>query len=226
MKRLLRAAARLYPRAWRDRYGEEFDALVDDLRPQWRDVPNVLMGALLMHISRPPLLTLAAALVIVGAIAGAAVSLTRPAVYASGSQVQVTVPDATASGDARAQRIRQVMNAALDIAALDNKHITVTVRENPDRNPTMLDVVASGDSPQAARGAAEKALNAVVTANLQVQERSNENRGVQFQVLAAPPLPTTAVRPIRRLTLLGAAAGLVAAAALQLLGRRRRPTAS
>src|SRR3974377_19659 len=33
MKRLLRAAARLYPRAWRERHGEEFDALIDDLTP-------------------------------------------------------------------------------------------------------------------------------------------------------------------------------------------------
>ena len=32
MKWLLRAAARFYPRAWRDRYGEEFDVLIDDLR--------------------------------------------------------------------------------------------------------------------------------------------------------------------------------------------------
>jgi hypothetical protein len=226
MKWLLRAAARLYPRAWRDRYGEEFDVLIDDLRPRWRDVPNVLMGALLMHLSRPPLLTLAAGLVGGGAIAGAVVSLTRPPVYASTSQVQVTVPDATASSDARAQRIRQVMDAALDIAALDRNKIAVTVHGNAGHDPLLMDVVASGDSPQGARGAAEKAINAVIVANLRAQERQNTGPGVQFKVLAPPPLPTTAIRPLMRLSLMGAAAGLIAAAILQVGRLRGRPAAS
>ena len=226
MKSLLRAAARLYPRAWRDRYGEEFDALIDDLRPRWRDVPNVLIGALLMHLSKPSLLTLAAGLTVAGAIAGAVVSLTRPPMYASPSQVQVSVSDSTASSDARAQRILQVMNAALNTAALEKKNIMVTVHGDPGRDPMMLDVVASADSPQGARGAAEKALNAVITANLRVQENLNPGLGVQFKVLAAPPLPTTAVRPIMRLSLIGAAGGLIAAGAIQVLGYlRRRPTA-
>jgi hypothetical protein len=226
MKWLLRATARLYPRAWRDRYGEEFDVLIDDVPPRWRDIPNVLMGALIMHLSRPSLLTLAAGLTVVGALAGAVVSLTRPAMYASPSQVQVSVPDRTASSDARARRVMEVMNAALDTAALDKKNVMVTVQGDPGRDPIMLDVIASADSPQGAKGAAERALNAVITANLQVQETLNPGLGVQFKVVAPPPLPTTAVRPIMRLSLIGAAAGLVAAAALQLLGRRLRPTAS
>ena len=138
----------------------------------------------------------------------------------------MSVPDATVSSDARAERIRQVMDAALDTAALDKKNIAVTVRGNPDGDPMLLDLIASGDSPQGAKGAAEKALNAVVTANLQVQENQNPRLGVQFKVLAAPPLPTTAVRHMERLSLIGAAAGLIAAAAIQILGYlRKRPTA-
>jgi hypothetical protein len=33
MRRLLRLAAWLYPPAWRDRYGAEFEALLDDAGP-------------------------------------------------------------------------------------------------------------------------------------------------------------------------------------------------
>jgi hypothetical protein len=227
MKSILRAAACLYPRPWRHRYGEEFDALIDDLRPGWRDVSNVLKGAFLMHLSRPSLLTLAASFVVVGAIAGAAFSLTYPAVYATGSQVHVPLSDATVGADVRAERIRKVVHAAVDHASLDKKHISVTVRDNSDSDSTVLDVVASGDTPQAARGAAQSALNALVTANLQTQERLRQREGLQFKVLAAPPLSRTAERPTMRLSLLGAAAGLIAAAAFQIMGRfRGSPTAS
>ena len=72
MKLLLRAAARLYPRAWRDRYGEEFDALIDDLTPRWRHVFNIVVGALIMQISRFALIPATdLRLIIQGARAGA-----------------------------------------------------------------------------------------------------------------------------------------------------------
>lgn len=49
-----RAAAhlltRLYPRAWRERYGAEFQALLQDGRGDLRTSANVLWGALCEHI--------------------------------------------------------------------------------------------------------------------------------------------------------------------------------
>jgi len=42
MKRLLRLAARAYPAAWRVRYGVEFEALLDEVKPRWRDIVDVL----------------------------------------------------------------------------------------------------------------------------------------------------------------------------------------
>jgi len=50
MRRWLKAATRLYPRAWRNRYGAEFDALLDDVQPRWLDVADVLIGALIMRV--------------------------------------------------------------------------------------------------------------------------------------------------------------------------------
>jgi hypothetical protein len=49
MKRLARKLARLYPRAWRTRYGREFDALLEDADLTWGDLLNVLAGALRAH---------------------------------------------------------------------------------------------------------------------------------------------------------------------------------
>lgn len=46
MKRALKFLARLYPARWRDRYGTEFDALLDDISPTFRDLGDVLGDAL------------------------------------------------------------------------------------------------------------------------------------------------------------------------------------
>jgi len=50
MRRLIRLAARLYPASWRARYGAEFEALLNDMRPAWRDVFDVVRGGLEMQI--------------------------------------------------------------------------------------------------------------------------------------------------------------------------------
>jgi len=43
--RLIRLAAKLYPRIWRGRYAAEFDALLDDADIQWRDLWDVANAA-------------------------------------------------------------------------------------------------------------------------------------------------------------------------------------
>ena len=50
MKRLIRLAAKLYPGPWRDRYGEEFEALLDDSGTDGRIALDVLAGALVMQV--------------------------------------------------------------------------------------------------------------------------------------------------------------------------------
>ncbi len=49
MRRSIRWVARLYPRPWRERYGAEFDALLADTRAGWRELFNVLGGAIQMQ---------------------------------------------------------------------------------------------------------------------------------------------------------------------------------
>lgn len=50
MNRLVRLAARLYPKSWKERYGAEFDALLEDTGTDARTAADVLVGALLMQI--------------------------------------------------------------------------------------------------------------------------------------------------------------------------------
>ena len=50
-ERLIRFASRLYPASWRRRYGAEFEALLEDAGRGWRDVADVLLGALKMQMT-------------------------------------------------------------------------------------------------------------------------------------------------------------------------------
>jgi len=50
MSRLIHFLARLYPRSWQQRYGVEYAALLEDMRPDGRTAANVFIGALAMHI--------------------------------------------------------------------------------------------------------------------------------------------------------------------------------
>jgi uncharacterized protein involved in exopolysaccharide biosynthesis len=49
--RLIRLAGRLYPASWRRRYGVEFEALLEDASRDWRNVLDVLLGALKMQFT-------------------------------------------------------------------------------------------------------------------------------------------------------------------------------
>jgi len=49
-ERLIRFAGRLYPLSWRRRYEVEFEALLEDTSRDWRDVLDVVLGALKMQM--------------------------------------------------------------------------------------------------------------------------------------------------------------------------------
>jgi hypothetical protein len=53
MRTLLRWAARCYPKAWRERYGAEFEALLEDMSPSLRDVVDVLREVFRARLAAP-----------------------------------------------------------------------------------------------------------------------------------------------------------------------------
>lgn len=50
MRHVMRIVANLYPHSWRERYGEEFAALLDDVNPGAGTAFNILTGAIGMQI--------------------------------------------------------------------------------------------------------------------------------------------------------------------------------
>ena len=91
MKRFILLIARLYPRSWREEFGEEFDAVLDDVKPSWRVFANILGGAIMMQIATGTnWLKLAAATAVVGAIAALGMSYRVAPRYVSSAAISVT----------------------------------------------------------------------------------------------------------------------------------------
>jgi hypothetical protein len=74
MRRVTRFLIRLYPANWRARYGEEFEALLEDSSPGWRAIFDLLKGAIKMQLSVPAFPKLALMLSVTGLVAGLAIS--------------------------------------------------------------------------------------------------------------------------------------------------------
>jgi len=90
MRRWMLLAVKLYPRTWRERYGEEFQALLEDVNPGWRELADVAGGALKMQITHgiTPLKTIAA-LAVAGMVVAAAASFAVPRRYVSSAVVRI-----------------------------------------------------------------------------------------------------------------------------------------
>lgn len=105
-------AAALYPRAWRERYGAEFRALLDDLAPSLRDCFNVLGGALWMRITSEAAWKLAGGMALAGAILAAFLSYRAPARYESTASVEMAPgaqPNAAERASVRLIELSQVV---------------------------------------------------------------------------------------------------------------------
>ena len=94
MRRWIRIAAALYPRNWREQYGPEFAALLDDVKPGWRVFANVIGGAIRMQLTTGNWLKLAGAMAMAGAAVALGVSFTAtPQFVASATVGIVPQPD-------------------------------------------------------------------------------------------------------------------------------------
>jgi len=106
MRRWIEWAARCYPAGWRERYGEEFAALLEDAEPHWRDVWDVLRGALSVQLKTPAAyLKFGVAMAVIGAIAAGAASLAMPRRYVSTAVLRSAHPLDT--GAALGLRLKQ-----------------------------------------------------------------------------------------------------------------------
>jgi capsular polysaccharide biosynthesis protein len=115
MKRALWLLARLYPVAWRRRYGIEFDALLEDVPPNLRTLLNVLEGAFKMQLQTWTDMKVVAALGVAGIIVAACVSLALPRQYESTAVVDIV---GSTNSFAAADLVNQLLTRVLSRSSL------------------------------------------------------------------------------------------------------------
>jgi capsular polysaccharide biosynthesis protein len=83
MTRAARFLIHLYPAAWRERYGGELQALLEDRPPKLSGLFDIMKGAAKMHLSLPAFPKLALLLSVTGLLAGWGISFLVPPTYIS-----------------------------------------------------------------------------------------------------------------------------------------------
>jgi hypothetical protein len=236
MKRLLRFAAKLYPGAWRTRYGDEFAALLDDLSPGWRDVFNVVQGALRMQLSMwGPWKTIAAA-GLLGTLLAGWYSFRLPAQYVARAAVEVQPVDSLAEimvvAFRRATLVEIMQRGNLyksernrhpmeDVVEMMRHSIRIT-RSGTDPNAFVLEF--SYPDAAAARDAGRQLVSALVLANIQVSRQYPDDPRSNVQVLDPVSVSDNRAPRIRwPILLIGMAVGCALAALAALLRRRPVP---
>jgi len=113
MKRWIRFVALFYPRGWREEFGDEFDAVLDDIRPGWRVFANVLRGAVEMQISEGGnWIKIAGAMAALGALVALGLSFVVAQNYSSSATVAlVPQPDPVRPASAEVLQARAMTHA-------------------------------------------------------------------------------------------------------------------
>jgi hypothetical protein len=120
MKRLIWLATRLYPSAWRERYGLEFEALLEDANSGGGDLWDVLRGALLMRITRINFVTITAAFALAGVLAAGVWSLLSPVRFVSTTVMRASGARVPAEPEAALRLLFQAEQQALSRGSLSN----------------------------------------------------------------------------------------------------------
>jgi LPS O-antigen subunit length determinant protein (WzzB/FepE family) len=90
MNRVAKWMMRLYPAAWRARYGDEMDALLADSGADAKTIANLLAGGIRMRFSKGSFLKLAVGLGVAGMLLGLGASYLRKPQYVSHATLEMT----------------------------------------------------------------------------------------------------------------------------------------
>jgi len=218
VRRWIRLSARLYPSPWRQRYGAEFDALLEDTRPTLKNAVDVVWGALEMHMNMLTFSKLAVLCGVCGAILAALMAVRMPDKYVSEAIIRV-------SGDGQGLRLfrDEVLPRALN--PTHDVSITNTNTRSTRSNEFDFTVRYSGGDAARTEITGDQIVFRIVKANF--LEGIKAHPRLQVRLLSPPKLADSLDRPNRPLiTALGFGAGLLlaslAAAARRLL-RHVRP---
>jgi hypothetical protein len=149
MKRLFRVAARLYPAWWRQRYGDEFEALLEDLNPGWRELFDVVNGAFAMQITT--LGTIPVVCALAGAMVGGVIAARAPEVFASSATMHLKAGDIPNAQLPTAQELQASLVKAIRASGGTPRAASVTLLGRGSGQTTMILTYRDRDPAQARR---------------------------------------------------------------------------
>ena len=208
MRTRLRLALRLYPSAWRRRYGRELEALLEDLDPGWFEFADVLKGALIMRMRS--LATVPVASMIAGALIGAVIAWQAPVMYASSATIRLPA-SASGTDPGRESRSRLLsLERGMDVPPDRRRPTRVTVLMGPEGGST-LTVTYHHHNPAEAKRVTEQ-LATSITKTL-----------ASSTIVSAAEMPSSPVRPaLASNVAFGSGCGLTVGTLALLAARLRR----
>lgn len=230
-----RLAIRLYPRSWRERYGQEFEALLDDMPSSMRTTFDILKGALRMHLSASGPIRFLVIAAILGTTAGVLPSFLLEKNYASDISIRVFKAPNTreTSPKAAGDYVKKVLDTALNNASLERVVQSLGVRRTTDGtlSPTSAEVkkamtvtpleVSNRESrlvvrfvahdPKLARQIDEDLVETIMEQAVQVGPTMNSPATVTFMVDRRATLVRTGLLHIWTFSLGGAVLGFILA---------------
>ena len=232
MSKLLAVLLLVYPRRWRERYGDEFHALSEEARFQTVDYIDIFVSAIGVRmnvLSGKPAWKLLVASVVIGTLAGAGLALLWPRSYQSSAVIRV--------GDAHGQTeelARALWKTALSSGTIDRiiranslyeaHSMTQDERLARFKRDSGLSIVRGGgnaimvqhvgSTPNTAQRVAEALVNALKAASPQ---------SLKFELINAPSLDKDPISPnILNVILTGALGGLLCGLLLVAVTARSR----
>jgi capsular polysaccharide biosynthesis protein len=232
MKPPIRILLALYPKKWRERYGTELEALLEDVQPSSRDLADLAWGGIKMQMKRWGFAKLVAAFAVAGLIVGGISALMVKSTYVSTAIVRLTGdPDDFAHAETNVlsrtslsyviqkndlyhdERTREPLEDVIERMRKKDIHIAAKQGEI-----NAFQVSFSSTDPARAQAVTAILINRL-SHNVPI------NPGHSLEVIESPQLPKAPVAPNRVLiAALGLAAGIIVGLVVAGMRKIRRRT--
>ena len=214
MRSAIRFAARLlYPRKWRERYGREFDALLEDTPATFASLIDVASGGLVMRVRMSQPAAMPMVLGLAGALMAGLAAFALPAKFEAHGTIEVT----NTTGTDVDTRVPALFTAAMNRTFAAGEVSPREIGVNLTNNAREVQVTYATGDPHRARDVVQRVIGGVVEANL--RDAVAGSPPMTVRVRAPVDLPRTPLRPHFAWLTIGGLTGVVIGF---VVGRRRR----
>ena len=239
MRTLLRILARLYPAAWRKRYGAEFEALIEDARPGLGGALNILKEGLAMQVTSWSPSRVLAVSAVAGILIAIGIAYAMPPKWSSTAVIQTdgqtpewvhTIAETALSRTALTTILhnsgiyRENLKTRSEDDVLELFKRAIQVSPVPSANGTAFQVRFTYDDPRIAQQVTQTLAGNFIDSNF-INAGANP-KPETFRLVEVANLPQQPINPAfsAKIATAGLAGGMLLGGPIAfVLYRRRRP---